>query len=175
MMVAPTPQIEPLTAGELTAIAREIAVEANKARTRAHFATRLGEMADLLQDEEGLRARVASLKAEADRIATLTAAGDEVRRRLDNLETEFAEKEAALLKRANVSAEDVVRKAWAEAETIGLEAKRKADEAARRADEETRKRRADIAALDQALGEREKRLASINAQIERLRAKIADD
>jgi hypothetical protein len=95
--------------------------------------------------------------------------------RLDNLETEHAAREAAMMKRARADAERIVRDAWSEAETIELNAKRKNEEAARLADEEAQGRRNDIAALDKTIAERELRLAKINAQIEKLRAKISSE
>jgi hypothetical protein len=172
-MAEPRREAEPpLSAGELGAIAREIAAEANKARVRIHFVERLGAVADLLGEEEVILARVGALRQAADELAVTVAAADSAERRLAGLEDELAERESSLLKQAGQRAEAIEREAWAKAETIALDAKRKAAAATQIADEEARRRQADIADLDKTITDRERRLASIETQIARLRAKI---
>jgi hypothetical protein len=163
-----------LTAKEVGAIADEIAHEALRTRARLAFAERLSGLKSLMGEEEAIRIRVADLQRQADDLAAIVAAAGTAQARLNNLESEFATREAALIRRARADAEEIVRKAWAEAEAAGLDAKRRANEAATLAAEEARRRQVEIADLDRAVAEREKRLASITNQIERLRAKIAD-
>jgi hypothetical protein len=163
------------SAKEVGAIADEIAHEALRTRARLAFAERLSGLKGLMGEEESIRARVADLQRQADELAVTVAAADDAQTRLDNLETEFATREAALMKRARTDAEEIIRMAWAEAEAAGLDAKRKANEAATLAAEEARRRQADIANLDKTITDRERRLASIEAQIARLRAKITSD
>jgi hypothetical protein len=164
-----------LTAKEVGAIADEIAHEALRTRARLAFAERLSGLKNLMGEEESIRARVADLQRQADELAATVSAADAAQTRLDNLEREFATREAALMKRARTDAEEVVRKAWAEAESIALDAKRKVAAASQIADEEARRRQAALEDLDRTIAEREKRLASITNQIERLRAKISND
>jgi hypothetical protein len=164
-----------LTAKELHAIAAEIAHEARQHRARFRFAERLAELGSVLAEEESMRARVADLKREAESIAVTVAAGDAAQTRLDNLQSEVAANEATMMKAARTTAEQVVRDAWDQAEKIELDAKRRADEAARFAEEDLGRRRNDAAALDRSIAERELRLAKINSQIEKLRAKINDE
>jgi cell division septum initiation protein DivIVA len=163
-----------MTAEEVGAIADEIAHDTRRYRARFAFAERLGALKSLLSEEESIRGRVADLHRQADDLGTTVAAADDAKRRLENLEIAFAEKEAALFKQARASAEEIVREAWAKAETIALDAKQKSDEAVRVADEDLRRRQSDIAALDRSIAEREARLLNINGQIEKLRAKIND-
>jgi chromosome segregation ATPase len=164
-----------LSSKELGTLADEIAHDARRYRARIAFAEQLASLKSLLGDEEAIRARVADLKRQADELAAIVAAADTAQARLENLQAEFATKEAAMMKRARADAEQIVREAWSAAESVELNAKRKSEEAARLAEEEMRRRREDIASLDKTLEERERRLASINAQIEKLRAKINDE
>ena len=164
-----------LSSKEIGAIAAEIAHEARQHRARFMFAERLAGLGSVLAEEESIRARVADLKREAESIAVTVAAGDAAQARLDNLQSEVAAKEATMMKAARATAEQVVRDAWDQAEKIELDAKRRADEAARFAEEDLRRRQNDAVALDRSIAEREKRLASITAQIDKLRSKINDD
>jgi hypothetical protein len=164
-----------LTAKDVSAIADEIVHDTRRYRARIAFAEKLVSLKNLLGEEDAIRARVADLQRQADDLAATVSAADAAQVRLDNLQNEHATREAAMMKRARGDAERIVRDAWSEAETIELNAKRKNEEAARVADEEAQGRRNDIAALDKAIAEREKRLASITAQIDKLRSKINDD
>jgi hypothetical protein len=155
-----------LTAKEVSAIADEIVYDARRYRARIAFAEKLASLKNLLGEEDAIRARVADLQRQADDLAATVSAGDAAQVRLDNLQTEHATREAAMMKRARADAERIVRDAWSEAETIELDAKRKNEESARVADEEAQARRNDIAALDKTIAERELRLAKINANRE---------
>jgi hypothetical protein len=164
-----------LTAAELKAIADEIAhdvAEARRWRARIALASKLSELSDLRARQDALTASIVTLEARAAEIAATVATADAAQARLDTIETEFAEKETVLMKRARADAEEIVRRAWAEAETVALAAKQKSDEAVRVADEDLRRRQSDIAGLDRSIAERAQRLAGISAQIEKLRAKI---
>jgi hypothetical protein len=164
-----------LSSKEIGAIAAEIAREARQHRARFRFAERLAELGSVLAEEETIRARVADLQRHVDDLAATVSAGDAAQARLDNLQNEHAVREAAMMKAARATAEQVVRDAWDQAEKIELDAKRRADEAARFAEEDLGRRRNDAASLDRSIAEREKRLASITAQIDKLRSKISDD
>jgi hypothetical protein len=161
-----------LSSKEIGGIAAEIAREARQHRARFMFAERLAGLGSLFAEEESIRARVADLQRQAEDLAATVSAGDAAEARLDNLQAEFATREAALMKRARADAERIVQDAWASAEAIELAAKTKADEGARLAQAEAQKRQSDITVLDKAIADRELRLAKINAQIEKLRAKI---
>jgi DNA repair exonuclease SbcCD ATPase subunit len=164
-----------LTAADFKAIADEIAhdvAEARRWRARIALADKLSNLSDLQAREDALTASIATLEARAAEITAIVATADAAQARLDAIETEFADKEAVLMKRARADAEEIVRRAWSEAETVALDVKKKNAEAVRVADEDLRHRQSDIAGLDRSITEREQRLASINAQIEKLRAKI---
>jgi hypothetical protein len=166
------------TAAELKAIADEIghdAKEARRWRARTMLAEKLETLSGLLDQENAIMARIGELQQRAEEITATNAAGDQAQRRLDGLAAEVARKEEVLLKRAQANADEIVQAGWAKAETIELETKRKNEEATRTSDEDLRRRQNEIAGLDRSIAERERRLANINTQIERLRAKIVDD
>jgi cell division septum initiation protein DivIVA len=166
---------EDVSSKEIGAVIDDLVHEARRYRARFALVDKLASVKRLLAEEELVRAGIADLKLEAERIADITAAGDDIQRRLDNLDAEFANKEALLLKRATGEAEEIVSRAWREAEAVGLNARQKVEQAARLGEEQIRRSQGDLAMLDQTIAERERRLREINAQIEKLRAKIADD
>jgi len=164
-MAKPRPETEPplaaLTADDLGGIAREIAIEAQKARARILFAERLVAVADLIRDEDKVRQRLKTLEEQAEMVAAVVARADAEQKRLDGITGEI---------------ERVKQQAQAEAEGILYDAQQKAQaiiaEAKQAADEEAERRADDLRRVELSIASRQTELERLTTLIAELRAKI---